>query len=726
MNQSCRRGANVTMQRQPSRYALGSLLATGLLLIGSSHDAAAESLSKVSTIIPGYLTSNVTTDMPTADFDGDGHDDIVVLGSYNNSDTIQIVGVEPGQGWKIKQAIVPEPGNYSGYSPNLATWNDVDGAHLLYTRDNTVSEYAGWPLVLVRTLQLSDIYNLTDAVVADTDQNGVFELIVASNDWGHALRAYSLTTGTQLWQVSDLTAYNSELMIAQLDADPALEIVFGGNPGTIIDGATHAIEWQYKDGLGPLLASGRFGGSTPRFASLSDRIIMFQSQPWSPLWDFTGINAQSAAVADVDGDLVDELIFYSWNYPYAVRVVDVQSQTVRSTFEESSAQQIAAGDFDGDSAIEIAIGRSTDYYDTQRKNFRVINASSGVEEFAIPAQAPGAYVVGGFIADGGNVDLVYGSSSGTRFAGSIARIDSSNGTVRWKTPAPDPNLDLNVILSLEIAPLAGQAEPVVLAAGTYNYNSGQIVALRSSDGGVQWRINSNNSALPANVVIYSVAAVDLDSDTMNDAILACTSESRLRLFSAADRSQIWSSVYMSGQCRGALQLVSNGSKQIVAVLSNAVRAYDAQTHLLSWSLPSPNDLLGAIYIAQGVAGPELALFDSSGISFYDLDTRSLLRDVRLPDLYPIEAVAQPPGASINDLVVASNGKFNTVDGISGAVSASSDNLGSNLGQGNALATYSEVGGTVLIGAGSDVAVSTYRLSGLGDKIFNDGFESATR
>ena len=708
------------------------LVALIFVLLGSSPEASGASLEKVFEVVPGYLSSTFTTDMPTADFDGDGLQDVVVLGSVNYSELIQVVGVQPGQGWKIKQVIIPEFSYaYAPDGSNLATWADKDGAHLLYNRGRSFSEYAGWPLTLVRRIELGDSEHISDALVADVDNDGVFELITANNDWDHAVRAYSLITGSLLWETVNLSAYNSTLHVAQLDADPALEIVVTGIPGAIFDGATHAIEWQYKDGLGPFVEHGRFGGSSPRFASLGNRLTMFQSQPWSPLWDFDNLNARSSAVSDIDGDQIDELIVSSDNFPRSILAMDVQSQTVRSSFPENSALQIAAADFDGDPAKEIAIGRYAYYYETPSNSFRVINATTGADEFVIPTFAPGPYIAGGFISDAGAIDLIFGSGSSTNsggnFAGTISRIDSSNGAIRWRTAA-DSTLNLTRISNLQVASMIGQPQPVVLAAGTdSNFGYAQVVALRSSDGGVLWRMNSSNSALPENVAVNGMSAIDLDGDTLADSVLVCTSEPRLRLFNAADRSQIWSSVAMASDCRGVMQMSSNGSKEFVAVLDGGLRAYDAETHLLSWSLPFWNGLTGATYLPRGVAGPELALFSNySSIVFYDAETRSFLRELEYPELGPIQAIAQPTGASVHDLLVSMKDKLYVVDGVTGTFSASSEGLGIDVGRVNQLAIHDDVSGSVLIGAGSEVAVSTYRMSRFSDAIFSGGFEGPTR
>ena len=697
-----------------------------LALGGFPSMAPAASLTKVSGIVPGYSASNQTEDMPTADFDGDGLKDIVVIGSLNYGDVLQIVGVQSGQGWKIKQAITPDSGDYFYTPANIATWTDTAGAHLVYVRGNSISEYGGWPLTLQRHFVLEGYVQFSDVLVADVDNNGVFELVTASNDSQQAIAAYSLDTGALLWSVPLASYYDASLHVAQLDADPALEILLTGTPGLVVDGATRAVEWTYKDGFGALMEHGRFGGPPSRFASLGYRLVMFQGNPWSPLWDLNGIDAQASAIADIDGDQIDELISSTRSFPRGISIIDVQTQSQRAFFEDGFVEQVAAADFDGDLAIEIAAGIDAQFGQANSYAFRVFNATTGSNEFGITARAPGPFLAGGFVADSGTLDVIVGSASGSDLDGTIACFDSASGAVRWRTAANDPLINLNSVKSLLVASIPGQPQPVVVASGRGNfpiYN--EVVALRASDGSALWHINASTSPVPDSVSFEAIAAIDLDGNAQTDALLACTSESRLRLFNAVDQTPIWTSVAMSGACKGALQMPSNGQQQLVAVLSNALRAYDAQSHLLSWSLPYPYELTGASYLPHGVSGPEIALFQANMISFYDADTRTLLRELNFPDQYFIQAIVQPPGASIHDLLVSFDNTLQAVDGVSGTVTATSEPLGLHTGQFNQLPVYSDPDGSVRVAAGSEVAVSTYRLAGLSDAIFANGFESAT-
>lgn len=695
---------------------------------GLASAAASVELGEVNLLVPGYL-SGVTADMPTADFDGDGLPDVVALGGLEYSNLIQIIGFEPGSGWRVKQSFVPNSGGNGPGIVNLVAWAAADGAHLAFLKNRLLNVYAGWPLAFVRQIQFDSSVDPNDIQVADVDNDGVVELLVASSAADGSLLAYSLTTGDPLWSIPHVSNYNSSLLVAQLDADPALEILLGGSPGVVVDGATHAVEWQYPDGFGWRLHSGRFGGMAPRFASVDYDVRMFQSQPWTRLWEMGGINANSSTVADVDGDGTDELICGSNAIPRGIRVIDSQSHAIRSSFDGIDSIGIAGADFDGDGQVEIAIGLGSRTTPPAATSFRVINAATGVAEYSVPILAPGPYVAGAFIADGGTTDLIFGSASGLDYAGTITRSDALTGAIRWRSAAGVAALDLKKIRNVVVTQLAGQASPVVLASGSgesSNPYSGRIVALNADTGAPLWSIDSTSGALPDSVTINGLAAIDLNGDAITDSVLACTSERRLRLFDAASQAPIWSSVVMSGDCKGAFSMTSAGTLQFVAVISGALRAYDAQSHLLSWSLPDSILLEGATYLPQGVDGPELALYSTYGVSFYDAETRQFLREFEFNNMNPVEAVAQPAGSSIHELLVAINDRLHVVDGETGEVRASSAALGMKAGRFNQLAVRRESDGTYLVGTGSDVAVFTHRLGILPDMLFADGFEPAMR
>lgn len=700
----------------------GMLIQTAMMRCQAAHAPEAVNLVEIGRMIPGYLAAN-TREMPSADFDGDGMPDVAILGRGGDTDLLQIVGYSAKSGWLVKQTLVARSSPGNAPPANLFALEDANGASLIYISGSVVSVYTGWPLALARQFSMGSI-GITDAAIGDTDASGRPELVVAAYYTDRSLRAYSLDSGDLLWSVPGITSYDTTVIIAQLDADPAGEIVLGGTPGMIIDGATHALEWQYKDGFGARLVSGRFSGSSPRLAALEGRLVMFQSQPWSPLWDFDNVSADVAIAMDVDGDDVDELVFGSNSFPRGIRVMDTQLQAIRHAFDDEYVVQIAGADFDGDTRAEIAVGEGSYYYPYQYPDrFRVLDAESGVTEFAIPATAPGPYVAGGFISGPDGNDLIVGSNSGVEYPGTLARIDPASGILRWQTPANDPSLNLTQIRNLVVTRIGGIPDHVVVASGFGDpFGNGRIVAVDASNGMTLWKIDSTNSPIADGVWINGIATVDEDDDSTTDSILACTSDSKLRQFDVADQSEIWSSVTMSGECESSISMTTGGRHQLVAVMSGSLRAYDAETHLLNWTLPVASGITGAGFVPHGASGAEIAVFSDWVIKFYDAETRAFLREFTFSDLHPIQGVAQAEGGSIHELLLAIDNKLHAVDGVSGQLRASSVSLGSSAGQFNQIATSARSDGTVEVGIGSDATAFAYILDGRGNEIFANGFD----
>ncbi len=141
----------------------------------------------------------------------------------------------------------------------------------------------------------------------------------------------------------------SDVLLEQLDADPALEIVLAGVPGYVLDGATQAIDWTYKDGFGAYLAGGHFsdGGGAQFVAARDwDLFTVFQSAPYSPIWDASVFDIDAIAAADLDGDGFDEIIEGDGQWG-GVNIYDSRTQQVRLSIPHSAwgMEALAVADF---------------------------------------------------------------------------------------------------------------------------------------------------------------------------------------------------------------------------------------------------------------------------------------------------------------------------------------------------------------------------------------------
>ena len=199
-----------------------------------------------------------------------------------------------------------------------------------------------------------------------------------------------------------------------------------------------------------------------------------------------------------------------------------------------------------------------------------------------------------------------------------------------------------------------------------------------------------------------------------------TSGVRLFVFSNVDGSTLWESIAMGSGfdvCNGVVagHFDQSGHQLVVAVLPGSLRAFDAQSHLLAWTMPVAAD--GASLLDQGVSGHEFAVFYQSHVSFYDGATRALLREFDLDG--PVTAIREI--RDIHNLLIAAGGRLLVVDGVSGAVLAASDFLGNGLGAANQIAAYPTGDTSFLVGAGSDVGVFRFNVT-VSETIFANGFD----
>ena len=160
-------------------------------------------------------------------------------------------------------------------------------------------------------------------------------------------------------------------------------------------------------------------------------------------------------------------------------------------------------------------------------------------------------------------------------------------------------------------------------------------------------------------------------------------------------------------------------KELVAVMSDSLRAYNSRTQLLDWVLAANCD--GATYIANGVSGPEIAVFVQGGaVTFYDARTQVYLRSYTLPA--PLRALSALNG-DVRALVASTGDALALLDGTTGSISASTDYLGVDPAIGNQIALAPQGGSTWHVAAGSQAAMFRYQLE-LVDRIFADSFETS--
>ncbi len=690
------------------RHVLSGLL----LLCAPLASAGTPSLIELGRHVPGYGTTG-PAGMAIADFDGDGLDDLVVPAQSGTS-LLQVFG--QGASGIVSKQVVFLP-DYALVGASVAT---IGGAPNLVTVSihGVVRRFAGWPLVEVQTFDMQ-AEEIGAADVGDIDNDGVLELVYTLGYFNRTLEARTLLDGALRWSLP--TDDGSNLLLRQFDADPALEIVVAGLPGRVIDGATQATDWSYKDGFGRLLASGEFkpGGGLEFVAADSwGPIVGFQSAPWSPLWDLEQFDPFALGSADFDGDGFDEIIEAdgSWG---DINIVDGQTHVVRIAIPHGGMDpsSVTGWDHDGVGGPDVAAAA----YDPTWSNkpmLRFADAGDGSTIWEQMADRRPGFQPLALARTAAGFSLTYGFGTRRNFGG-WAEMDAANGQERWSSPTGVEYGHPFYMVPRDTVYVNAGAR-LVIAGEPYNY-SVRFISLDPVTHATQWQLDGATEPALDHRILLQMAALDVAGSPMIAACLETGSGKRLALIDAAAGTLVWTSVIMSdgGNRCGVLtgRFSESENPVVVAVLDASLRAYDTVSHLLAWTMPGSFD--GASLIEHGASGRELAVFKGSELRFHDAGTRELLRSFDIGA--PVTAVAQVNG-DLHGLLVAAGGRLLLVDGSNGAILQATSYLGDRLAEGNRIATVSLGGGYTLVAVGSEGGVFRYRLY-TGDGIFDDGFES---
>ena len=655
-----------------------------------------------------------------ADFDGDGRDDLVVP-SRSVTALFQVYGMDTG-GIVSKQAVLVPDARFT----RVIAIEGVDGPELAtISGTGVVRRFAGWPLAEVQALDLG-AQDLVSAAIGDIDDDGELDLVVSDASTSR-LSAHVLATGVLRWELENVHA--EDLMLAQLDADAALEIVAASVPGVVIDGATQAVDWSWPAGFGAYLAPGRFqpgGGAQFVAAETWFRFTVFQSAPWQALWQAELGDIEAIHAADLDGDGIDEIIEGDGQWG-DVHVYDSATQSVRFTIPRATPGMNALDDWDadGDGMGDIVFSPQAAYHPDEAL-VGLYDRTNGAPIWEVPNRRPGPYhqlaigPVGGTtpsIVFAAHAQLEQGPA-----VGPWVQLDAESGAERWQSPTPtDPAHPFAMRPRVtRIVDAAGPSPQLLLAGEAWGY-AVRYVSLDAATRAVRWSLDYTDWPALEYRDLVDVKEVHHGGSL---ALVSChdlTNGSRLFMMDAHTGAPLWESVVMSFNSLGCLDVLAGpfekgGDPLVAAVFPESIRAFNASTHLLEWIFTVESD--GASLIEGGVDGHELVVFQGSHLRFYHAASRTLLRQFDLG--MAVTALSETDG-DIHHLLVAAGGHLLLVDGTNGSVLQISDYLGYGLAQGNELAIQKVGSSTYLVAAGSASGVFRYRLA-LDERVFDDGFE----
>lgn len=193
---------------------------------------------------------------------------------------------------------------------------------------------------------------LNDFIATDLTGDGLAELVTLTDG---ELRVFN-AAGVLLWSLAG--PGGEDLVVAQMDADPSLEIATSS--GHVVDVAQRKIEWTHSEGFGiNLRAADIDGDSRAELISAEDwyYIRAYDVEEKLEKWSFrTERDISSIEIANVDGDPAPELLYgdNQGGYLHALSLGALPPlRKWQVGVPNNGVSRIAALDADQDGVIEV-------------------------------------------------------------------------------------------------------------------------------------------------------------------------------------------------------------------------------------------------------------------------------------------------------------------------------------------------------------------------------------
>ncbi len=593
--------------------------------------------------------------MTVADFDGDGIDEIFTITNPSGSQTSVLTAFkQTSAGLRVSQYFTLSPVFFRG--PRLYIRETPQGPHLimvagdadLSTGRTSVRVFAGWPLSLVESRELPASHQAS--AIGDLDGDGSDDIVILGPV---ETRAFRISDGAPLWT---LPQFFWDVALANLDADPALEVVLAGHtgPGAVHDGVTAEREWLHPEGFGRRLAVGNVGpGGSLAFVGARDfdRFTVFRPAPWGLLWEFSVSNTDAIAVDNVDGVDADEILQGDGQFGF-VKIIDSQTRAIRQSISNPGHGVAALKSIRTrpENPLDIIFAPKS-YFLSAPIVLQVSDAVSGETLASVSADPGGisATLQADIDADG-RVEMVV--SNGSRTQGTLRIYDRDSGAEEWRSPQEPMNEDQPFYIRPDLV-LQVQADadaPLELVVVGRTINNSKVLVLDGATRAVQLHLGSNptDPLLPFRTVV-DAELLDFDGDGFRDlAVLSQPSSisdlgARLHVYSLRTGATLWESPRLGvglTQAVGLHMQPGTGQFLLVAALPDGLHAFGVQSRQLEWT--HPIGVAETAYVADAPGGPEIVVVDANGgVAYLDAGTRNLRRRHSLSG--PALSVTPVPG-----------------------------------------------------------------------------------
>ncbi len=459
-------------------------------------------------------------------------------------------------------------------------------------------------------------FGITGVEIADIDGDSSLEAVLCSNTEG--LFVYSFPSGALEYQNPAWEGW--DLAVGNVDTDPALEIVIGGDysPGYVIDGSAYELQWTASTGFGYIVR-----------------------------------------LADVDGDSIQEVVgAEEW---HIIRIYDVDLHSIKATIEtrlDIGALEVV--DVEGDGPLEIVYG------DYQHGDVHVHNAATRALKWEI--QSPGIVLskiaIGDADNDGGREvvwasDALYFASVATRAIEFVLEEEVRGSFVAFSSGDVDAD-----------------GQPELLSAPFYGWDPNAVVHRHDAvTGALEQRMSVPSSAN----YVRRAGNANVDADPQHEIFVALSSDRSVVCFDALTGALQWRAPLLDSQETLDMELADvdlDGRLEVVVgsslgnLASGHLYVFDAATGVLERRIPSSfYSYLDLVRVANVDADPQpeiVAAGMTQRVFVFDAVTGVVNA---LPDLETVGlATADQNGDGIAEILVATYaGSIHRVHPVTGEI-----------------------------------------------------------